>query len=425
MVGIVDFFHRKRSRLAPHSVTEYRPREANAIADHLAGEASSYLLALLGEDNDDLGDNPEDFPILCDPPYGLLLRENAIIAGPHQGGKVVLILTESISCDYYWMTKCAAWKDGQHKRLIAEIAVSSQKGTKPLIVEYVSAALDGEGRLYARHSSAQRLPRLLRAILFGNTHKEVDISGAHYELIRLGAKSTLLPIGPLREALSRSFGMDCSAVQQSETIQNDVKLFPILVINTGSVAACTAMSVKGYTIRSWIKLWADELVLARNCVTGILLPRLRPDLPTTHRNRHFHSAETLETIFMRQVLQEVQQRSFAVSIIWLHDGFWICASVSDDIIRDAEKTALNSLFPDLNQGERILRIKSLSPETEMARRVLAEIRPSVLLPPCPRSRRRAPKFTRDFPSARLSNRQVPKRKADTYFMRIFKRLRTG
>ena len=87
MVGSVDFFHRKRSRLAPHSITEYRPREANAIADHLAGEASSYLLALLGEENDDLGDNLDDFSILCDPPYELLLRENAIIAGPHQGRK--------------------------------------------------------------------------------------------------------------------------------------------------------------------------------------------------------------------------------------------------------------------------------------------------------------------------------------------------
>ena len=91
MVGIVDQFHRKRSRLAPHSITEYRPREANVIADHLAGEASSYLLKLLGEGEDDLGDNPEDFPIFCDPPYELLLRENAVIAGPHQGGKVVLI----------------------------------------------------------------------------------------------------------------------------------------------------------------------------------------------------------------------------------------------------------------------------------------------------------------------------------------------
>ena len=93
MVGIVDQFHRKRSRLAPHSSTEYRPRKANVIADHLAGEASSYLMKLylmklVGEGEDDLGDNPEDFPIVCDPPYELLLRENAVIAGPRQRKKL-------------------------------------------------------------------------------------------------------------------------------------------------------------------------------------------------------------------------------------------------------------------------------------------------------------------------------------------------
>ena len=112
---------------------------------------------------------------------------------------------------------------------LAETAVSSQKGTKPLIVEYVSAAIDGEGRLYARHSSAQQLPRLIRAVLYGNSHKEVDISGAHCELIRLGAKSNLLPIGPLRDGLSRSFSVDHPSNLSCETIQNDVKLFPILL----------------------------------------------------------------------------------------------------------------------------------------------------------------------------------------------------
>ena len=423
MVGIVDQFHRKRSRLAPHSITEYRPREANVIADHLAGEASSYLMKLLEEGEDDLGDNPEDFPIVCDPPYELLLRENAVIAGPHQGGKVVLILTEKISCDYYWITKCAAWKGGQHKRYIAEMALASHKGTKPLIVEYLSAALDGEGRLYARHSSAQQLPRLVRTIFYGNTHKEIDISGAHYELIRLGAKSNLMPIRPLRDALSRSFTEDHPDSPNKDDIQNDVKLFPILVINMGSLAACSTMTSKGYTIKNWIKLWADELVLARNCVTEVLLPRLRPDLPTTHRNRHFHSAETLETIFMRHVLQEVQQRCFAVSIIWLHDGFWICSSVRDDIIREAEKTALDFLFPASSQGERILRIKSLTEEVETAKGILASVKPTILFPLCTKSGRRAPKFTREFPNARFSNRQVPKRKAATYFARIAKRHR--
>lgn len=93
------------------------------------------------------------------------------------------------------------------------IAVSSQKGTKPLIVEYVSAALDGEGRLYARHSSAQRLPRLLRAILFGNTHKEVDISGAHYELIRLCAHWTT-PRGSLSQLW---YGLFCRPAERNYT----------------------------------------------------------------------------------------------------------------------------------------------------------------------------------------------------------------
>ena len=95
-------------------------------------------------------------------------------------------------------------KGGQHKRYIAEMALAGHKGTKPLIVEYLSAALDGEGRLYARHSSAQQLTRT-SAYNFFITHKEMDISGAHYELIRLGAKSNLMPNRPLRDALSRSF----------------------------------------------------------------------------------------------------------------------------------------------------------------------------------------------------------------------------
>ena len=150
-----------------------------------------------------------------------------------------------------------------------------------------------------------------------------------------------MPIGLSREALSRSFAEDHPDNPFKDDIQKDVKIFPILVINTGSLAACSAMASKGYTIKSWIKLWAEELVLARNCVTEVLFPLLRPDLPTTYQNRHFHSAETLETIFMRQVLQEVQQRCFAVSIIWLHDGFWICSSVRDDIIRRQSKLRLS------------------------------------------------------------------------------------
>ena len=51
------------------------------------------------------------------------------------------------------------------------------------------------------------------------------------------------------------------------------------------------------------------------------------------------------------------------------------------------------------------------------------VKPSILFPRCGQSKRRAPKFTREFPKAKFSSRQVAKRKATTYFARIAKRLR--
>ena len=44
LINLVHQFHAKRSRIAPDSITEYRPREANALADYFAGQASAWLL---------------------------------------------------------------------------------------------------------------------------------------------------------------------------------------------------------------------------------------------------------------------------------------------------------------------------------------------------------------------------------------------
>ena len=44
LLGVINRFHAKRSRLAPLSATEYRPREANFVADYLAGQGSAFLL---------------------------------------------------------------------------------------------------------------------------------------------------------------------------------------------------------------------------------------------------------------------------------------------------------------------------------------------------------------------------------------------
>ncbi len=46
LVSLINQFHAKRSRVAPCSITEYRPREANAIADYLAGQATGECVSL-------------------------------------------------------------------------------------------------------------------------------------------------------------------------------------------------------------------------------------------------------------------------------------------------------------------------------------------------------------------------------------------
>ena len=95
---------------------------------------------------------------------------------------------------------------------------------KPLIVEYVSAAIDGEGRLYAGQSCAQRLPRMLRAILFGSTHTEVE-KRSTLRTYTAGVQVHIIAHRPLRDALFRSFRIDCPASRPNEMTQNDVKFF--------------------------------------------------------------------------------------------------------------------------------------------------------------------------------------------------------
>ena len=223
------------------------------------GRASHHLRNL---DEHSRGEANEPFLIDCDPPYGLLFKEKATIQGKHQAGKTVLCLTEKLDPDYLLLAKCAAWREGRYKQTLAEIALASQNCTVAYEVEYVAAAEDGEGRLYAQQTSAQSMPKDLRLLLFGDTHWEVDISGAHYELIRIGSNSQTLPcIRMLREWLFESFSSMDENGGQAE-VQRNVKCFPILVINAGKQHAISVMQSKGYSISGWVFHWADDLILA-------------------------------------------------------------------------------------------------------------------------------------------------------------------
>ena len=94
LIAVIDRFHAKRSRLAPASATEYRPREANFVADYLAGRGSAFLLSRTEALPATEGITEHE----VDPPYELLLQHNASIFGKHAEGKTILVLREIPAC---------------------------------------------------------------------------------------------------------------------------------------------------------------------------------------------------------------------------------------------------------------------------------------------------------------------------------------
>ena len=75
------------------------------------------------------------------------------------------------------------------------------------MIPYSARILDDRGRMYAHGDLAQRLPRGFRLLLCGDTHVELDVTGAFYELTRRLAQSRL-GWGGTGGAVSRGFNME-------------------------------------------------------------------------------------------------------------------------------------------------------------------------------------------------------------------------
>ena len=105
-----------------------------------------------------------------------------------------------------------------------------------LTVGYKPSSGDGLGRFYTVGPAAQQLPRKVRLLLFGHNHCEIDISGAHYELVRrccaqTGAHGSLPPIQATREWLKAVLTPpDPQAL--SDTYEGLVKKWPLVIINS-------------------------------------------------------------------------------------------------------------------------------------------------------------------------------------------------
>ena len=357
LIAVIDRFHAKRSRLAPSSATEYRPREANFVADYLAGRGSAFLLhrteALAASE----GITEHD----VDPPYDLLLQHNASIFGKHAAGKTILVLREVPACSAQALSEVVVQVDEQTQRLLCNLALATQKLSRGHVVEYVAAATDGQGRLYAKQSCAQYLPESVRAFIYAQAHQEVDMAGAHYELIRRYVISSSLPhIDLLRTTLA-----DIWEENACVGGENIIKMFPVRIINAGAPATLRFLQQHHFAVAGFVSAVALDLDAAKVVCTDAVL-RHRAELQTTYTNRYYYACEYLEMQVMSRFVKAIQMRYRCASIIWLHDGVWLDVAVCSADIATAEQEAVKGVLPNSTHTERLFRTRSLATEHSKA-----------------------------------------------------------
>ena len=357
LIPIIDRFFKKRSRIAPLSMTEYRPREANFVSDYLAGQGSQKLLSMVAK-NQCLPTTPVWVDI--DPPYDLLLDKGATIVGNHVGGKLVIALQEQVSCTMEELATIAQSQPLHVQRWLRQIAVATARCTKSFCVEYIASHQDGMGRLYTQQASGQQLPKVVRKLVYGRSHKEVDMSGAHYEIIRRLVRSdSLPPIKELRTRLYAAWSPHVSSEQEGE-----VKLFPMRVINMGASLTISHYQGLGMHLPAPIVTIAYDLELARDTVRNEWAHRIRPHAEVDYTNRNYFVLEEIEQRFMVSFLRELQTRTRSCSVIWLHDGIWIQSSVPNSVLQQAELQVARSIGLPVDLHNPIMRIHDLHGESD-------------------------------------------------------------
>ena len=235
LISTIDHFHQARSVIAPTCQLLYRPREANFIADFLAGQGSRFLLDLYSRG----GEIPrQPFRIDVTPPIQLLLKQQVTLLGKHQAGKTVLCLLERVTCTAVELMNLTRHSDDHVSRAAGNLLTATKSCTDPLVVEYVASADDGVGRLYARQLSGQRIPRVLRLAVYGIGHQEIDMTGAHYEIVRRSLSGCTLPtISNLRNYLRKEWAHCIDPL-----CEEAVKKWPLYVINGGIQNAMSLLS---------------------------------------------------------------------------------------------------------------------------------------------------------------------------------------
>ena len=331
---VIQRIRKKQSRYFELGKWLYRPREANIIADYLAGVASKAAIAMAGSHS-----SPVEIPV--EAPYQIALQAGAIVLDEKPPGITFLLLTETVDISVQEVLQFARqpcnvryWKELQ-----AYLSGTANL-TRPRVVEYTASATDHLGRLYGRGPCAQRLPRKLRLLLFGRNHQEVDMIGSFYEIMRrLSNNQQLLCIAELRTLITDLLGL-IPRDQRSGV----VKRHPLIVMNAGAREACAKIEREHHIVCPPALMHLSQRIeIATRQIVSTHLPALRPDYTTGERGAAFRTLEWYEEHIMIWYYKELTKRCHLTSVIWLHDGIWIPRDVPHQLILEAECAMLDQL----------------------------------------------------------------------------------
>ena len=329
VLAIMEDCLRLTSFLAPFVVNHYLPRECNKLADYFAGYASRWLL-----------DNPTSHhygTLSAEPPYKLL-QQLGFQSRESMRRNTNIIFTEQPQFSYQGLRAHLASHSAHGD---AWCLYRSHFQSSSYTVKYHRTSQDDMGRIYPTTFAAQALPRSLRLVLFASTHSEIDMWGAHYEIVRrFGPPNELNHVTQIREWLFQTLTPLAGAILTLEFC----KLWPLVVINSQTPGA--ALSYLEWQLRCTpplpITRFANNLHNLAQALAATPPQWLPPRIHNNPKGRVFHVCEHIEYELTMAMLTHLQQQHTFQSCVWLHDGFWLAPPPTDDQLQASNQHIINT-----------------------------------------------------------------------------------
>ena len=340
-VDLVDDLEHIQHMASRHfSASRWRalPREANELADDLAGQAARHMLKRYLQANPchtDVCLKP-DLPIVK-----LVSRGGEPCALPIADIQPAFTLLESPNLSWPLLERLGARYPTQQSVAKSYLGRLISNGNN-VLVDYVPTSSDSLGRCYAVQVGAQRLSRRFRLAMFGSTHVEVDLCGSFYEIVRRFQFSDDVPrielphVHELRHILDALFAPYEIAAQHQLS-----KKLPLRIMNSTPLEAFAWLTSLGLPpLPPHVRQILCTLHERTHEVSRILAPQLRATACIGSRDFVFRVLEVQEYLIVSQILLSLTSRGLAHSVIWLHDGFWVSPAPDFTLLQETTRRIL-------------------------------------------------------------------------------------